>query len=64
MPFIKNTDRAKCVWHRLKNGKPHCAILTEMCCYKKNKCSFYETEEDYKVRQADFKERHGYLIWK
>ena len=53
MPEIKK----KCHWYDDEN-RPKCTILSEFVC-KKGKCTFYETDAQYKARNDKFINRHG-----
>lgn len=54
MPKIKKD----CHWYD-DVPKPKCGILGELMCDKKERCSFYETEEQFRTRQKRFAERTG-----
>ncbi len=46
-----------CVWYS-KNSASGCRIMTELICAER-KCSFCETEKDYKERMRIFRETHS-----
>lgn len=45
-----------CYWYRYNEFKcqHRCGILDPMVCTNSNKCTFYETEEDFNARQEKF----------
>lgn len=52
-------EKINCHWHS-DEPRPRCTILTELVC-KKGKCTFYETEMQFKKRQEAFEKKHGRL---
>ena len=49
--------KENCHWHS-NEPRPRCGILSELVC-KNKKCSFYETEKEFKKRQEAFEKKHG-----
>lgn len=52
MPEIKKD----CHWRKLR-PRPECKILSEPVCAKTGKCTFFETEEEFKARQKAFEKK-------
>ena len=50
--------KERCHWFNSRYSSG-CGALKDLQCEANGKCSFYETEQQYKKRQAKFKEREA-----
>ena len=54
----KVIKKENCHWFLHRYGfRRGCGVLEKLQCECNGKCSFYETEEQYKTRQESFRER-------
>lgn len=52
--------KERCYWFIHRCGyRRGCGVLEKLQCVYEGKCSFYETEEQFKTRQANFNERES-----
>lgn len=50
--------KTNCNWYRAR-PRSECKVLGELVCAKKEKCTFFETETDFKARQKSFEKICG-----